>query len=272
MTNEQRGPTPRQVFGSMVRFYRERAGLGRQDVARQISKSVSLVQAIELGERAATVQVTGDLERVIQAGGALLELREQMAEALGYQAFAVWFQDWVHREAEAVRLRTFEPLLVPGLLQTEAYARAIIATRFGITADEIEDEVALRLERQEILVREKPPALWVILDEWLLRRPVGGPDVMLEQIGRLIEAAQQPHISIEIIPVGTGAHTSLGGAFVIADFANEPSVCYQEGSLRGVSIEERDDVTSLELKWDTLRGMTLTRAASLARLEEAAKS
>jgi transcriptional regulator with XRE-family HTH domain len=273
MKRDQQGaPTPRQIFGKMVRYYRVRAGLSRQDVARQISKSLSLVQAIELGERSATMQVTEDMDRVFQADGDLLQLREEMAEALGYEAFAVWFRDWVHREAEAVRLRNFEPVIVPGLLQTKAYARAIIATRFGITADEIEEEVGLRLERQQILAREKPPALWVILDEWVLRRPVGGLDVMLEQINHLIEAAQQPHISIEIIPADTGAHTSLAGAFVIADFANEPSICHQEGSLRGVPIEEPDDVTSMELKWDTLRGMTLTRAASLARLEEAAKA
>lgn len=272
MTAGEHGRTPRQVFGGMVRFYREQAGLSRPEVARQISKSVSLLQAIELGNRTATLDVTEDLERVLRAGGALLQLREEMGEALGYEAFAVWFQDWVHREAEAVRLRNFEPLVVPGFLQTEAYARAIIATRFGITVDEIEDEVALRLKRQEILTRDKPPALWVILDEWLLRRPVGGADVMREQINHLIKTAREPHISIEIIPASTGAHMSLGGAFIIADFANEPSVCYQEGTLRGVPIEERDDVASMELKWDTLRGTTLTRAASLARLEEAAKS
>jgi transcriptional regulator with XRE-family HTH domain len=256
----------------MVRFHRERAGLSRQEVARQISKSVSLLQAIELGERTATLQVTGDLERVIRAGGALLQLREEMSEGLSYQAFPGWFQKWAYREAEAARLRLYEPIVLPGMVQTEKYGRAIFAARFGITPDEIEDEVALRLKRQEILTRDKPPALWIILDEWVLRRPVGGPQVMLEQINRLIELAKQPHISIEIIPADTGAHTGMSGSFAIADFADAPSVAYQEGAVRGQRVEERDDVASLELKWDTLRGVTLPRAASLKVLEEAAKS
>jgi Domain of unknown function (DUF5753) len=122
------------------------------------------------------------------------------------------------------------------------------------------------------LKRDDPPTFWVILDEWVLRRPVGGRHVMLEQVNRLIEAARQPHIMIEIIPATVGAHEGLGGAFVVAEFADAPSVGYQESAVRGQPVEERNDVASLDLTWDILRGETLPRAASLALLEEAAKS
>jgi hypothetical protein len=115
-------------------------------------------------------------------------------------------------------------------------------------------------------------ALWVILDEWVLRRPVGGPHVMLEQVNRLIEATKQPHIAIEVIPASTGAHEGMSGAFVIADFEGTPSVGYQEGAVRGQPVEEQKDVALLELTWDTLRGDALPRKASVAVLEEAAKS
>lgn len=272
MTTLEPGRTPRQVFGAMVRYYRERGGLSRSELARQVSKSVSLIQAIELGQRAATPEVTEDLERVLPADGALTRLRDEMGNGLSYQAFPAWFQDWALKEAEAATLRWFEPLVVPGLLQTEDYARAIFATRFRTTSDEIDEQVAARLKRQEILARDDPPALRIILDEWVLRRPVGGRHVMLEQVNRLIEAAKQPHVVIEIIPASAGAHEGVTGAFAIAEFQDAPSVGYQEGAVRGQPVEEHEDVASLDLTWDTLRGETLPRAASLALLEEAAKS
>jgi len=97
----------------MLRYYRERAGLSRTELARQISKSVSLIQAIELGQRAATADVTEDLERVLPADGALTRLRDEIGDGLGYQPYPSWFQDWVASEGEAKKLRWFEPLLVP---------------------------------------------------------------------------------------------------------------------------------------------------------------
>jgi transcriptional regulator with XRE-family HTH domain len=256
----------------MLRYYREQAGLSRTELARQISKSVSLVQAIELGQRAATPDVTEDLEAALATGGALTRLRTEIGDGLGYQVFPTWFQDWAIKEAEAATLRWFEPLIVPGLLQTEDYARAIFRTRFKITPDEIEERVAARMRRQVVLTRDDPAALWVILDEWVLRRPVGGRHVMLEQANRLIEAARQSHIVIGILPAGTGAHEGVTGAFALADFAGAPTIGYQEGALRGQPVEDLKDVAALALTWDTLRSEALPRAASLALLEEAAKS
>lgn len=169
--------------------------------------------------------------------------------------------------------RRSAPNLVPGLLQTEEYARAVFRTRFGITEDEVEDRVAARLKRQEILKRDQPPALWVIVDEWVLRRPVGGRYVMFEQVNRLIEMARWPHIVIEIIRSTVGAHSGLnGGGFTLADFADEPPAGYLEDQVRGRPVTRREDMESLDLTWDTLRHETDPRTASLALLEEAAKS
>ena len=159
MSSRETARTPRQVFGAMLRYYRERAGLSRTELARQISKSVSLIQAIELGQRAATADVTEDLERVLPADGALTRLRDEIGDGLGYQAYPSWFQDWLASEREAKKLRWFEPLLVPGLLQTEDYARAVFRARFGMTDEEIDEQVAARLKRQEILTRERATGL-----------------------------------------------------------------------------------------------------------------
>src|SRR5271166_534012 len=209
MVSRDSGRTPRQVFGAMLRYYRERAGLSRTELARQISKSVSLIQAIELGQRAATADVTEDLERVLPADGALTRLREEIGDGLGYQAYPSWFQEWLVSEREAKKLRLFGPLLVPGMLQTEGYARAVFGTRFGATDEEIDEQVAARLKRQEILDRDDPPALWIIVDELVLRRPVGGRYVMRDQIGRLIEAAHRPHVSVQVISSSVGAYRGL---------------------------------------------------------------
>jgi transcriptional regulator with XRE-family HTH domain len=265
--------TPRQVFGAMLRYYRERAGLSRTDLARQISKSVSLIQAIELGQRAATADVTEDLERVLPADGALTRLRDEIGDGLGYGAYPSWFQDWLASEREAKKLRTFEPMLVPGLLQTEDYARAVFGARFGITDEEIDEQVTARLRRQEILVRDEPPALWVILDESVLRRPVGGRYVMREQIARLIEACRRPHVSVQVISSSVGAHRGLwAGAFIIANFKDAPPVGYQETACQGQFVDRRQDVETLVDCWDTLVREALPWAASQALLEEAAKS
>jgi len=272
MASREPGRSPRQVFGGMLRYHREQAGLSRTELARQISKSVSLVQAIELGQRAATPDVTEDLEAALATGGALTRLRTEIGDGLGYQVFPAWFQDWAIKEAEAATLRWFEPLIIPGLLQTEDYARAIFRTRFKITSDEIEERVSARMRRQHVLTRDDPAALWVILDEWVLRRPVGGRHVMLEQANRLIDAARQPHIVIGILPAGTGAHEGVTGAFALADFDGAPTIGYQEGALRGQPVEDPKDVAALALTWDTLRSEALPRTASLALLEEAAKS
>jgi transcriptional regulator with XRE-family HTH domain len=267
--------TPRAVFGAMLRFYRLKAGLTQEQLATQAHISGKTIAAYENGWRVPTRETTADIDSVavLNTNGALSQLWEQFEDGMNYQAYPDWFQDWPEKEATARRLRWYEPNLVPGLLQTEEYARAVFRTRFGITDEVVQERVAARLKRQEILARDNPPALWVIVDEWVLRRPVGGPHVMLEQVNRLIEAARQPNLVIEVIRATVGAHTGLnGGGFAIADFHDTPSVAYQEGPLRGQPVRERKDVESLDLTWDTLRNETEPRAASLALLEEAAKS
>jgi transcriptional regulator with XRE-family HTH domain len=267
--------TPRAVFGAMLRFYRLKAGLTQDQLGAMAHVSGKTIAAYESGWRVPTRDTTADVDAVAQlhTNGALSQLWEQFEDGMHYQAYPDWFQDWPEKEATARRLRWYEPNLVPGLLQTEDYARAVFRTRFGITEDVVKERVAARLKRQEILLRESPPALWVIVDEWVLRRPVGGSHVMFEQVNRLIEAARQPTIVMEVIRAVVGAHTGLnGGGFAIADFEDAPSVGYQEGPLRGQPVRERKDVESLDLTWDTLRGEAEPRAASLAVLEEAAKS
>lgn len=267
--------SPRQVFGEALRFYRKRAGLNLEDLAPLVHLSVSTIRAYEDGRRVPQRHTIADIEALptMNADGALLMLWDQFEAGMSYQVFPDWVQDWIEAiEPGATTLRWYETVYIPALLQTEGYMRAVFATRFGRSADEIEDKVQARLARQQrLLEREEPPALWFILDYAVLMRPVGGRQVMAEQIGRLIEAAQQPNIHIEIIPQEAGTHEGLAGAFVIADFDDKPSIGFQEGAVRGLPLRERKDVAWLELTWTTLRSETLPRGTSLAQLEETAK-
>lgn len=259
----------------MLRFYRVKAVMTQDQLGAAAHVSGKTIAAYENGWRVPTRDTTADIDAVaaLNTNGALCELWDQFEDGMSYQVHPVWFQDWSEKEAVAKRLRWYEPNLVPGLLQTEEYARAVFRTRFGISEEEIEAQVAARLKRQEVLRREVPPPLWMIIDEWVLRRPVGGPPVMLEQVNRLIEVAGQPNVVIEVIRSSAGAHTGLnGGGFAIADFQDAPSLGYQEGQVRGVPVTNPKDLEELELTWDTLRNEAEPRAASLALLEEAAKS
>ncbi len=267
--------TPRAVFGAMLRHYRMRAGLTQDQVGSLAHVSGKLISAYENGWRVPTRPTTSDIDAVGQMNthGALTELWDQFEEGMNYQAYPDWFQDWTEKEVTATTLRGFEPLLVPGLLQTDMYARALFGTRIGATEDEIDERVDARLKRQEVLTKPDPPTLWVILDEWVLRRPVGGRHVMLEQVNRLIEAAQQPNVVFEMIPADAGAHDGLScGGFAIADFKAAPSVAYQESAVQGQILQDPEHVERLIAKWTTLGTEALPRKASITLLEEAAKS
>lgn len=277
MAQQEHGATgtARVVFGNMLRFYRVKAGLTQDELGVRAHVSGKTIGAYEKGWRVPTRETTADIDAVpdLATSGALSQLWHQFEDGMSYQLFPDWFQDWAEKEARAKRLRWYEPNLVPGLLQTEDYARAVFRSRFGITEDEVEERVAARLKRQEILNRDQPPALWVIVDEWVLRRPVGGRYVMFEQVNQLIETAKRPSVVIEVIQSAVGAHTGLnGGGFALADFVAEPAVGYHEGPVHGQPVTRREDVESLDLTWDTLRHETEPRTASLALLEEAAKS
>ena len=139
--------------------------------------------------------------------------------------------------------------------------------------EEVDEQVAARLNRQEVLDREEPPALWVIVDESAIRRAVGGRHVMTDQVIHLIEAARRPHAPVQVISADVGVHLGLcAGGFAIADFEEAPAVGYQETACQGQFVERREDVQTLAACWDTLVREALPWAASQAVLEEAAKS
>jgi transcriptional regulator with XRE-family HTH domain len=266
--------SPRQVFGETLKFYRERAGLSQTDLGTKIRLSESTVRAYEDGRRVPPRPVIEQIENVpaVNTGGALLHLWDQFEEGMNYSVYPGWVADLAEKERAASMIRLFGLAVVPGLLQTEHYMRALMSTRFRITEDEIEERIAERLKRQEILSRDDPPSLLVILDQWAIRRPVGGRDTMVEQVRHLLAAADKLSIRIRLIPESVGAHEGLSGDFGILDFdGGKPGFGFQEGAARGLLLPSREDVDGLNLAWTTLDGEAATWRDSRTTLEESAK-
>lgn len=264
----------RRVFGAMLRRYRMRAGLTQVELGAKVHLSGDMISKIEKGERAASPDLRARLDAVpeLATDGALARPPEKLGEGMYLLAVPPWYVDFAAKQMEAANLRCYELSVVPGLLQTEAYAYAIFRTRFNLTEDEIDELVTARLKRQETLTRKPPPGLWVIVDEGVLHRPVGGRHVMLEQIALLIEAAQRPNVVLQVIPASVGAHEGLAGSFHIADFDDAPSVGHMQAATRGYTVDNQKDIAALELTWNMVRTEALPRGASLALLEDIAKS
>jgi Domain of unknown function (DUF5753) len=224
----------------------------------------------ERGKRTPTQKLVVDVEAVpeLATDGALLALFEQLKEKFTSYPYPGWFADWASKEGEAVKLRWFEPMLVPGLLQSEEYATALLRDRIGFNGD-VDEVVAARMARQATLSGDDPPELFVIVDEAVLHRQVGGSDVMAAQLKHL---TQPPGRTIvRVIPAGTGVHDGLQGAFIIADFADAPPAAYLETALRGMPVEG-EDVAALAATWERLTAEALPRQASLKLIEEIAET
>jgi hypothetical protein len=156
-----------------------------------------------------------------------------------------WFQVYVGLEEAASLIRLYEVQFVPGLLQSADYARAVISLGLpGVAPEEIERRVSLRLARQELLAKPGGPRLWAVVDEAALRRPIGGREVMRAQLGRLLDAAREPNITLQVVPFRSGGHAAEAGAFAIMRFpeADLPDVVYLEQLTSALYLDKREDV------------------------------
>ena len=272
--NQVVAASPLKVFGEMLTFFREKAGLTYEQLGGRVYLSGSMVRKIEGGTRAPTENLVKTCEAIpeMQCNGALLKLYESMGPHLKVGVYPGWFQGWPEKEASAKRLRWFEPQYIPGLAQTERYARAVLSTKVAATEDEIEDDVAGRLERQRVLDQEKPPQFWAVLDEGTLRRQVGSREITREALLHLAHLARRPHVIIQVVPFGVGAHEGLRGAgFVLAEFDDAQTVAYMDTAVSGQIVEDQDAVQELGYLWDALQLVALPRAESLRLIEQIAE-
>jgi transcriptional regulator with XRE-family HTH domain len=244
----------RIVLGGQLRRLREARGISREEAGFAIRGSESKISRMELGRVGFKERDVLDL---LTLYGVADERERDEALALTREANTpAWFhrysdllqspfQNYLGVEGAAVLIRTYEVQFVPGLLQTEAYARAVIRSGFS-TADtaEIERRVTLRMDRQKLLRRPDPPQLWAVVDEAALRRPIGGVTVMRAQIETLIEAIKLPHVRLQVIPFDVGAHAAAGGAFSILRFEDEDlaDVVFIDLLSGGIYLEKPEEV------------------------------
>jgi transcriptional regulator with XRE-family HTH domain len=194
------------LFADELQAARAKAGISRDELAARINYSPSLVGTVESLRRVPRLDFAQRCDEALGTTGTFARLHAHLRTA----PFPSWFRPFAQHEAEATALRTFQLVLIPGLLQIGEYARALLSTRVGVTEDEVEQMVTARLDRQAILDRDDPPLLWVLLDQSALHRPIGGREVMAVQVEHLIEMAARPNVVIQVIPADVGGHQGLG--------------------------------------------------------------
>ncbi|GAA4601874.1 transcriptional regulator with XRE-family HTH domain [Actinoplanes octamycinicus] len=249
------GSTVRRLqVGAHLRALRLSRGLSREQAGYVIRASESKISRMELGRVGFKERDIVDLLKlygvVDQAEhDRLVALAREANAPSWWQAYGdvldTWFQNYLDLEQAAELIRTYEVQFVPGLLQTDAYARAVIRLGHGSARpEEIDLRAGLRMERKKLLDRPDAPRLWAVLDEAVLRRPIGGREVLREQIATLIEVCESPSVRLQIMPFQSGGHAAAGGAFSILRFPHEelPDVVYIEHLTSALYLDKREEV------------------------------
>jgi hypothetical protein len=248
-------------------------------VAVLLECSASKISRIETGHTSATPRDVRDLLEIYGVRGLEAEELVQIAREARQKGWwhpysAVLTGAYVGLEAAASSVRAYEQQVVPGLLQTEDYAKAMIrAARPDITDDEVDRRVRVRMGRQSLLRQDDPLNLWVVLDEAVVSRPVGGDAVMRAQLGRLREAAELPNVTVQVLLFDAGAHAGMDGTFAILDFPEpgDPDVVYAENATGGLFLEKSDELRKYIFIFDHIREAALPPEESSALLAKLAK-
>jgi transcriptional regulator with XRE-family HTH domain len=272
----------RMLLGTQLRRLREAAGVTPDRAGYEIRASRSKISRMETGRVGIKTRdlkdlltfygVTDELER-----SRFLDLAGQSRKMDWWTSYSDvlpgWFENYLGLESVCSAIRTFEIQFVHGLFQTEDYARAV--TRLGlapVSPAETERRVGLRVKRQDLLTRVSPPAIWSVMDEAVLRRPVGGAAVMRAQLRHLIEAAKAPEVTLQVVPFARGGHAGASGSFTILRFEEQylPDVVYIEQLTGAVYLEQRSDVEHHLAVMDRLSSQALPPAASTRFIEQVA--
>jgi len=253
--------SPMHFFGAEVRRARQVAGMTLADLAALVPCDASTVSRIEAG-------MLSPQERfAVACDGAFPHMAGWFARF--YQdsrmwdgLFPRWFEDWLAAEREAASLRIWQPVIVPGLLQTADYARALfVAAQADIDDDALDQLVAARTGRQAIFDKPDRPKLWVVVDELVLHRLIGSPKTTYDQLVQVADMSMRSYISVQVVPASTGAHAGLAGAFTIARVPGKQDVMHVE-AVEGQTVNKGDQVENAGIAFDLVRGDALPRAAS----------
>jgi transcriptional regulator with XRE-family HTH domain len=273
---EVRSPTVRRrELGAILRSLRLARDMTVEQVAEALLCSQSKVSRMETGSRAATLRDVRDLCELYGVTDPaeqdrLMDLAREAKQVGWWQGFALPYTTYVGLEQEAVALRVYHSAVVPGLLQVADYTRAIHQAGIPLFDEAlIEERVRERGTRQEVLTRPDPPRVDVVVDEAVLRRPVGGGRVMDRQLSHMMKIARLPGVALQVLPYSVGAHPALESDFVILDFGKRSSpVVYVEGLVGQIYMERAQDVERYEQVFDRLRAMASSPQDSIKFIKE----
>jgi transcriptional regulator with XRE-family HTH domain len=282
--SDRSSPTSRRRrLGLELRRLREAVDLTGDDVAKRLGWSVSKVSRIEKARATVPWSDVSDLLDVYSVEGEAREALIQLCKDSKQQAWWQSYNDvlasfknlanYIDLESAASSMRIYTPLTIPGLLQTEDYARAVISTArpLELTDEEIERRVELRLRRQAVIAKDPPLRLWAIVDEAALHRAVGSREIMRGQLSHLAGLARQANITIQVIPFTAGAHVAMAGAFTIFSFSDDPDVLSVEAVTGTLYLDRKADIGRATLCFDHLRTTAHTAVNSVDLINEVAQ-
>lgn len=254
------------TFGAVVQAFRERAGLTQEEFAPLVGYAVSTVAAIEQGRRFPSRHFVDRAEEVLDAFNALRNAARHLSRKPG---LAAWFRQWARLEQTALSLCTYECRLIPGLLQTEAYARAVFQNGVPPLSDRvIEDRVAERVARQQVLHENVTSSFNFLLEEALFHRHTGGRDVTHDLITHIVNCAERRHIELQIMPLEQPKHAALQGSIQLLETPEHHWLGYSEGQRSGQLISDPDDVSVLQRRYARMRTQALTPEDSVSLLKQ----
>jgi len=277
-------PSPtvrRKRLGIELRRLREQASLTCEEVGQRLDCSGTRISRIETGRISVR---PGDVREMLEIYGvvgteadSLVQLAREARQKGWWHTYGRvlpnWFEAYVGLEAAAIRFRDFQSMVVPGLLQTEDYARAVLrAAPNPGSAEDIDRQVALRMERQAILDQASPPGLWVVLSESIIRVQVGGSGVMRAQLRRLIDVAERSNVTLQVLPFTTAAHVQPISPFTILEFPDiaDPTVVYLEHLTGSLFLETAEEIRRYTVVFDHLRAEALGTGPSIDLIARAA--
>ncbi|MFE0908100.1 helix-turn-helix domain-containing protein [Streptomyces rochei] len=253
------------AFGRQLKLLRTRAGLERAEFGKRLGYSADTVASIKQGRRIPQARFIEKADEVLGAGGVLTALKEEVGRAQ-YPAF---FRDMARLEARATALNVYAVYAVPGLLQTEDYARAVFHMQRPLLEDEvIEQRLEARMVRQEIFCRRPAPLMSFVIEEAVLRRPIGGPKVMREALEQILVTGQSRNVEVQVMPIDREDNAALGGPFSLIDTDNGQRLAYAEVQDHSRLYTDTAYVRTLEARYGILRSQALTPSESAAFIEQ----
>jgi transcriptional regulator with XRE-family HTH domain len=267
----------RQVAAEL-RALREKAGLSGAEVAKRMGMSPSKISRIETGVTGLQIEDVAALLGLYQVRAST---RDELLDLVRRSGERGWWtrqpglphlwRSLIDFEAKAIRVQNYEVLFVPGLLQTAEYTRAVIhGVAPAVSEVELDNLVAARMARQAVLTRARAPQFLAVVDEGALRRPIGGPGVMHRQLRHLLGVADQPHVTLRVVPLVAGAHAGLRGPFVILEFAEEPALVYLENHGTELFLEEDTDLNAYRSVLEIILRIALAPAATVELIAQIA--